>query len=51
LIQRRDDAIKARALAAQFLCLDRIIPDFGVFQLPAYFFEPVPLLSVVKDTP
>jgi hypothetical protein len=38
-------------LTPQGLGLLGLAPNIRVFQLPAYFFEAVTLVSVVKDTP
>jgi hypothetical protein len=50
-VQRLYDRFQLRALAAQRLGLFRLVPDARIFQLPAYFLEPIALVSVVKDTP
>jgi len=36
---------------AQRLRLCRIVPYIGIFELAVYFFEPVLVASIVKDTP
>jgi hypothetical protein len=46
-----DDAVKLRALLAELLRTLRIVPDVRVFELAAYFLEPIALGIVVKDTP
>jgi hypothetical protein len=38
-------------LPAELLGFFGIVPDVGVFQLPAYFLEAVTLRLVVKGTP
>jgi hypothetical protein len=40
-----------RALTAKRLRLGWIIPYIGVFELAVYFFQPVFVACVVKDTP
>jgi hypothetical protein len=42
---------EACAFLAQFLGNFRLVPDCGVFELAAYFFEPLFLLVVLKETP
>jgi hypothetical protein len=39
------------AFAAQLPGLVRVLPDGGIFQLEAYFFEPFLLGVVLKETP
>jgi hypothetical protein len=39
------------AFAAQLPCLVGVLPDGGLFQLAAYFFEPFLLGVVLKETP
>jgi hypothetical protein len=51
IVQRGYDGGQAGSLTAQCLRLFGIAPDVGIFQLPVYFFEPVVLVCVVKDTP
>jgi hypothetical protein len=43
--------IEPGPFASQVLGLFRVVPDVGVFELAAYFFEAVTLCSIVKDTP
>jgi hypothetical protein len=43
--------VQAGTFAAQFLRARRIVPDLGIFQFAAYFFQLFALGSVVKDTP
>jgi len=50
-LERPDDVVESRALAAQFLGPRRVVPDLRVFQFPAYFFQPVALARIVKGTP
>lgn len=50
-IEAFDKFGQARAFAAQILRALRVVPDVGVFQLAAYFFEAFALGRVVKDTP
>jgi hypothetical protein len=42
---------QARALAAQLLGLVGLVPDGGVFELAADFFQPLFLAVVLKETP
>jgi hypothetical protein len=42
---------QACALAAQLLGLVGLVPDAGVFELAADFFEPLFLAVVLKETP
>ena len=46
-----DDAIELGALLAELLRALGIVPDVRVFELAAYFLEPLALGIVVKDTP
>jgi hypothetical protein len=42
---------QARPFATQLLRLVRLVPDTGVFQLAADFFQPLLLAVVLKETP
>jgi hypothetical protein len=42
---------QARAFAAQLLGLVGLVPDAGVFELAADFFQPLLLAVVLKETP
>jgi hypothetical protein len=46
-----DDLVERRALLAQLLRALRMVPDVGIFELAADFFETLGLRLVVKDTP
>jgi hypothetical protein len=46
-----DDAFQVGTLLAQGLGLVGVVPDVGVFQFPAYFFQAFALGIEVKDTP
>jgi hypothetical protein len=50
-VQGLDDGLQAGAFPAQRLGFFGIVPDIWVFQFPAYLFETVALVSIVKDTP
>jgi len=50
-VQRVDDVGQSGALATQRLRLFGVVPDIGIFQLPVYLLQPVPLVSIVKGTP
>ena len=50
-IQGSYDRLKKCTFTTQGLRRCRDIPNVGVFQFAIYFFEPVLLASVVKDTP
>jgi hypothetical protein len=42
---------EARAFAAKILRALRVVPDVGILELAAYFFETFTLDRVVKETP
>ena len=49
-IERADDLLQARALAAELLRLVRRVPDGGIFELAPYFGQPFALEVVLKET-
>lgn len=50
-VQTLDELSEACPLAAEVLRPLRVIPDVGIFELAAYFFEALAFGWVVKDTP
>ena len=50
-VQGSNDGFQPGSLTAQFLGFVRLVPNFRIFQFPAYFLEPVAFLCVVKGTP
>ena len=46
-----DDLVELGAFLAQLLGTFGVVPDIGIFQLPAYFLQALALGVVVKDTP
>jgi hypothetical protein len=46
-----DDLVELRAFLAQLLGAFGVVPDVGILQLAAYFFQALSLGVVVKDTP
>ena len=46
-----DDLVELGALLAQLLRALGAVPDVGILQFPAYFFQALALGVVVKDTP
>src|SRR5262249_17303111 len=46
-----DDLVELGAFLAELLRALRVVPDIGILQLAAYFFETFLLGLVVKDTP
>jgi hypothetical protein len=46
-----DDLVKLRAFLAELLRTLRVVPNVGIFEFAAYFFEAFALGVVVKDTP
>jgi len=51
MVDATDDGVEPGTLATQLLCVRRVVPDRGAFQLAGYFFEALALAGVVKDTP
>ena len=49
--QRTDDVVELRTFLAECLGAVRIVPDAGVFEFLADFFEALTLAIEVKDTP
>jgi hypothetical protein len=49
-IERCDDLVEARSLAAELLGTVGRIPDRGIFQLAIYFREALALVVVLKET-
>ena len=51
LVERRNHPVELAALATEFLCALRVLPDGRVFELPQDFRQPLSLAGVVKGTP
>jgi hypothetical protein len=51
LVEVYDDLLEACSFLAKRLCLFRIVPDVGLFQLAADFRQALCLALVVKGTP
>jgi hypothetical protein len=50
-VERADDSLELGALAAQFLCALRVLPDRRVLELPQDLRQSLAAPLVVKDTP
>jgi hypothetical protein len=50
-LQAAHHGFELRALFAEFLRAIGVVPDAGLFELAAYFGQPLILVVVIKDTP
>jgi len=50
MIQGTDDLFESGAFLAEFLGPFRVVPDFGLLELPRYFLQTLVLVVVIKDT-
>jgi len=51
LVNGTDYLIQLGTFLAQLLRVVRVFPDSRIFQLTVYFFQPILLFGIVKDTP